>query len=272
MRKLNKLIRNENGSITMFVTLSVLFLIFILVGSYAGYANKFKAQQEQIEQIQENYGKYTSEEEMDKLYIAQTQQEEDDEEDGEGSGSILPTQYQQVEYIEKDVGYNSLGQYINTGITVTKNNYNKIRFIVDEVLKETGTTGWYLNGSANFGKNAIYVGIAKNTFYYGVGNDTSTGVAPSSNQTRYVYDLDVKNDKYTITDYINGEVVVDKSGIAKNGNNFTDEGLPLYLMAYSGENRGHKSQLYGAKIYIDDKLVREYIPCIRKNDNTIRFI
>lgn len=113
MKKKNKLLRNQNGSISMFVIVSVLFLTFVLIGIYTSYANKLKAQEEQLGKIQGNYGEHASEDGMDKLYIAQTQPEDDneDEETGDTDTTLLPSEYQQVEYIE------STGtQYIDTGV------------------------------------------------------------------------------------------------------------------------------------------------------------
>ena len=107
MKKKNKLLRNQKGSISMFVIVSVLFLTFVLIGIYTSYANKLKAQEEQLGKIQGNYGEHASEDGMDNLYIAQTQPPEEDTEDG--NTGILPAGYQQVEYIQ------STGtQYINT--------------------------------------------------------------------------------------------------------------------------------------------------------------
>lgn len=61
--------RNQKGSISMFVILSVLFLTFVLIGIYTSYANKLNSQEKQIGKIQDNYGKYASEDGMDELYI-----------------------------------------------------------------------------------------------------------------------------------------------------------------------------------------------------------
>lgn len=49
--------RNQKGSISMFVMVSVLFLTFVLIGIYASYANKLKVQEEQVQAIKENYEK-----------------------------------------------------------------------------------------------------------------------------------------------------------------------------------------------------------------------
>ena len=62
--------KNQKGSISMFVIVSVLFLTFVLIGIYTSYANKQNGQKEQVEKIQENYNKNTSENEMYNIYLS----------------------------------------------------------------------------------------------------------------------------------------------------------------------------------------------------------
>ncbi|MBQ7882252.1 MAG: hypothetical protein IJ312_06030 [Treponema sp.] len=68
MSRKNKLMRSQKGSISMFVIVSVLFFAFILVGMYASYANKLKAQEQQVGEIKENYEKNATEDGMKDLY------------------------------------------------------------------------------------------------------------------------------------------------------------------------------------------------------------
>ena len=163
---------------------------------------------------------------------------------------------------------NNLAEFFNTGITVNNENYNDIRLVVDEKLFETGH-GWYLNGSATGGSNAIYVGVATTSdyFYYGVGNDTSTNIKIPNYSKRYVYDLDVKGNNFTVTDFETKTEIVNTT--LTKGSNFTSAGLPLYLLGYSGENRGHAGQLFGAKIYINNELVRDFVPCFKISNNLV---
>ncbi len=60
--------KNQKGSITLFVLLSVLFFIFLLVGIFINFANKSGTQEKQISEIQENYNQYTSEEGQAELF------------------------------------------------------------------------------------------------------------------------------------------------------------------------------------------------------------
>jgi len=179
---------------------------------------------------------------------------------GNANAVKLPDGYTQLEYIQS-----TGSQVINTGFNVNINNASLVRFVVDEVI--TSNSIWNLNGSADNGFNAVYVGRHNDEFQYGVGNDRGTGITTSDASKRYVYDLDVKNDIYKVLDYEANTYVVNLSSLTKNLNNFDTTGLPLWIMGYSGESRKHNSKLYGAKIYLNDILQHEYIPA--KNSSNV---
>lgn len=254
MRKLNKLIINENGSITMFVTLSVLFLIFVLAGIYANYANKLKAQKDQIGKIQNNYGEYTSDEGMDKLYIEQTQPEEDA---GDGSDSMLPAEYQQVEYIE------STGtQYIDTGY-IPNSNTNIIfdfeyisgasnKYIPILGQRKTNTEKlfafWVYESTGEVAVNFDKTDTLK------IGNTNGVG--------RHVY----KN--------IGGNFYLDDQLISEISYNDFEASHTLAVFglktgASTAEVRELCGKAYSLKIYDNDILVRDLVPCYRKSDSVV---
>ena len=112
MKKNNKLLRNQKGSISMFVIVSVLFLAFVLIGIYASYANKLKAQEEQLGKIQENDGQHVSEDGMDDLYSNLIFEELPT---GEGTTPWLPSGFTQVS-----------GTTLETGLTITNASNGKI--------------------------------------------------------------------------------------------------------------------------------------------------
>ena len=175
------------------------------------------------------------------------------------SGGGLPSEYQEVEYIE------STGtQYINTNFYVNSTNIDKIRLYVDEQLTTNQNSRWLLTGSSSFGQNAIYVGIGNPYIYYGVGNDVNTVVYVSDYTKRYVYDLDVKNSTYKVLDYQNNNYIVNLTSLVENLENFSSNGLPLWLMGYSGEDSIHSSKLFSGKVYENDILQRDLVPCYRK--------
>lgn len=264
MRKLNKLIRNENGSITMFVTLSVLFLIFVLVGIYANYANKLKAQEEQIGKIQNNYGQYASNEGMDKLYIKQTQTEEDTEGDGEedtegegdsGEGNVplLPAEYQQVEYIE------STGiQYIDTEVTMTENIQLELDFQITQV---TDSNEEVLTGAWDNSLNGFLFGIRRGYFQYAYAHSAWNGSSVKADCERH---------KIIVNK--NGNALLDDIVLANVGSQTLNSNISIYLCNTNIErswNKGIKTKIFNAKIYNNSILIRDFIPCYKKSDNVL---
>ena len=168
--------------------------------------------------------------------------------------SSIKKDYTPLEYLQSNGT-----QYIDTRFLVNINNCSKIRLVVDTQI--TSTSGWRLDGSAKVAFNGIYIGIGPNgTIYYGVGNDTSTGI--KYNQNRYVYDLDVKNKKYIVTNKETGENIVNLENITTKLDYFDEAGLHLWLFGYDGEKRRHNALIYGCQIYDDDKLVRDFIPVL----------
>ena len=57
-------LKKENGSITLFVLVSMLFFIIVLMGIYVNISNKIQKQEKEIQQIQKSYQK----EDINSLY------------------------------------------------------------------------------------------------------------------------------------------------------------------------------------------------------------
>ena len=180
-----------------------------------------------------------------------------------GKKTRLPSEYQEVEYIE-----GTGTQYIATNFRVNSNNNDKIRLYVDEMLVQYGS--WQLTGSSLDGQNAIYVGITNKFVYYGVGNDKVVKeIGDTEYAKRYVYDLDIKHSTYKVLDYEDNNYIVSLTTLSKDLGNFTLGGLELWFMGYSGESRLHLSKLFSGKIYENDILQRDFVPCYRKSDGEI---
>lgn len=62
--KKNKKINKEQGSITVFVLISMLFFIIILVGLFTNISNKVAKQEREINRIQQSY----RQEDINKIY------------------------------------------------------------------------------------------------------------------------------------------------------------------------------------------------------------
>jgi len=52
---LNKKIKKEKGSVTLFVLVSMLFFMFVLVGMYVNTSNKVAKQEREVNKIQQSY-------------------------------------------------------------------------------------------------------------------------------------------------------------------------------------------------------------------------
>jgi hypothetical protein len=161
----------------------------------------------------------------------------------------LPSEYQPVEYIE------STGtQYINTNVLADTVG----RFVIDAEFTEISNE---INGSINSGV-ALDIGIISNKFF--LRNGAPNDVTASADINRHEFEVDTINSKC----YIDETVVSTASGSKPNFN--------LYLFARNNESLGTtttayfcKQKLYSCKIYnLNNTLIRDFIPCYRKLDNT----
>ena len=62
--KFKSKIKEQKGSITLFVLVSIMFFVIVLVGLYVNSSYKIQKQEKEIEKIQKNYEK----ENIDDLY------------------------------------------------------------------------------------------------------------------------------------------------------------------------------------------------------------
>lgn len=60
--------KEQKGSITLFVLLSILFFVMVLMGLYVNSSNKIQKQQKEIEKVQESYNTENISELYDKTY------------------------------------------------------------------------------------------------------------------------------------------------------------------------------------------------------------
>ena len=166
----------------------------------------------------------------------------------------LPNEYQEVEYLE------STGlQYIDTGVGIT----TALSFECEWAKTMTGAG---LNGSYYFVSSttkAFCFGLyADNKLYVGVGSTTNTATAGSLN-TKYK----TVGNSTSMTTYENDVSKVSITGtLAANNLNF-------YLFA-AHRNQGTvetgyygQYKIYTCKLYENNILVRNFVPCYRKIDN-----
>ena len=164
-----------------------------------------------------------------------------------GASTTVPSGLVELEYLES-----SGTQYIDTGFLVSSNNYDKIKFVVDcDIIgKGSGASDWLVNGS-NISNAYFYIGQYQNKYYYGCGttdHNTNTSVVNG----RHTFTLDTKNKKFIVSDVLGIDITIEAVTATAN----------LYLcgFAYTAQ-RSFAQKLYGSKIYQDDVLVRDFIPC-----------
>lgn len=167
----------------------------------------------------------------------------------------LPSGYKRLEYI-KSTGT----QYINTGLNYGNSNFTNLRLVADSIIG-TAPNGWAVSGVGAL--TCFYYGCGNNSrvIYYGNGNsDVSTGV--TFTEKRSIFDLSHKSKTFKVTE-------VESSNVLLNLNitlgTPSHSAKPIYLFAYHDSSRNvaycHGETLYGCKIYDNDVLVRDFIPC-----------
>ena len=165
-------------------------------------------------------------------------------------GITLPSEYQRVEYIES-----SGTQYIDTGVAVTSG-YNNTIAIVDFSISSLSIVG-IGNYNSLFGINSsLQLGwLSDGKFTDGSSYSNTT----FSINNRYTYKGDYNNGKSYIDDVY--QITRTLSG---SGN------IYLFMSKDSSTTRFlSNGKIFLSKIYQNDVLVRNFIPCYRKSDSEI---
>lgn len=159
----------------------------------------------------------------------------------------LPSEYQEVEYIES-----SGSQWIDTGVILTLENTN-IRCDADVIVSTTALdkTIFGTNGGGN-----TYYHLTPYDYQWYYGTNGSEGHSGSySNIIGTEYIISFNNNGKII---INGEIIVEnKIFTAKNKSitiNTRMNGTSIWKFKYF-------------KIYDDSSIIRNFIPCYRKSDS-----
>ena len=171
--------------------------------------------------------------------------------------SLLPSEYQQVEYIE-----NTEKQWINTRVCPTD---NTIKLEV-KIAYSTTTTG-QLMGSGTSGSERFNFGIESKRFRFGFGgawfDADSEVLTPDTEPHIWVLDANTKT------------CSIDGTGRTLVGT-YNPSGSRVIALFARGSSSASvesgnrtKGKLYYAKIWDKGVLVRDYIPCYRKSDEEI---
>ena len=68
MKKNSNIIKNEKGSVTLFVLIAMIFFLIVTIGIYVNSQSKLQAQNAEVEQIKNNYQKNNYNEYLDNIY------------------------------------------------------------------------------------------------------------------------------------------------------------------------------------------------------------
>ena len=160
--------------------------------------------------------------------------------------SQLPTEYQEVEYIQS-----SGTQYIDTGFVVNKSDSYVLE--IDGLFPSQAQVYQGCNGYMQFFVSSKY----------GINNESSISVG-NRDTVRIAY----ANQTATLT--VNGSQAESKSWASYSGAN-----VKLGVLRLGDTNNGWFSggaasgTIYGYKVWKDEVLVSDCIPCYRKSDNIV---
>ena len=155
----------------------------------------------------------------------------------------LPNEYQKVNYIESDGN-----QYINTGVVPNSQQKYRLKYNVSDVITNEVIFGSRTSGTYSTSTNQIYAGNQVTYFYFYSGTNVFK------------------------TDNISSNTIYVENRNANSGNFDNTATQPIFLFALN--NMGSPSayattKLYSFKIYDNNILVRDFVPCYRKSDNEI---
>ena len=164
------------------------------------------------------------------------------------SENILPSGYTQVDYIES-----SGTQYIDTGVNAD----SKLRVVLDTTFLNSRSIGAIYRNGSNYERYHLQ-GEAKFIFY----THTTPVSLNTFDNNRHLFDLNVPN----------GTIYVDNISYNKEYIVF-DTRLSFWLFRRNSNDSSlqffNASKLYSCKMYYNNVLVRNFIPCYRNSDNEV---
>ena len=177
---------------------------------------------------------------------------------GNSKQSTLPSEYQQVEYIQT-----TGTQYIDSGVPLKCG----LKILVDWKYQDSSSGNNYTGGHIGSPGNRWLIGSQRQKYYY-------FAIGPSNVSTEFEY-----GNRDVVEAYWDNKA----SYIIVNGVKSTKYQYENYALAdasdytffISATNRDGSASLkpnltiYSWKFYQNDILVRDYIPCYRKSDNKI---
>ena len=175
-----------------------------------------------------------------------------------GLNSNVPLEYTEVEYLEA-----TGTQYIDTGYY-----HNKLTKVVgDFEFTSIPTNNQYIFGAVDTSTSCF--GFYRNSggkwsYQFGDGATHNIGTDVNVDTNRHTVTLDAVNRKLKMISG-NSNILDITSGytITKT----STRPLYLFMRSYSSDGEYAKAKIYGFKIYENDTLVRNFVPCVRNSDN-----
>ena len=166
--------------------------------------------------------------------------------------NLLPSEYQQVEYIE------STGtQYIDTGVIPNKTTNMKLDI---NILSTSSSITPIIGARTESFPSLTYFITANNEFYMSYN---------SADTDKTTINL---NERIILSNTSN-ELYVNNTKVATGITGDFDITTTIILLGLNTSNgvdgRHLSAKVYGLKIYSEDVLIRDYIPCYRKSDNVV---
>ena len=177
----------------------------------------------------------------------------------------LPNEYQELEYIQ------STGtQYIDTGVAPTNKTNIKldIEFISGEsnkwipLIAERTKVSDYSGFSAMFG---IWINSNTKEIALNYADTDTAGITGTNGDGRHIYS-NTENKFYLDNTLIK---TLSTSSFTSTINLYVFALNELFIGSTKIETRNCTAKLYELKIYDDNILIRDFVPCYRKSDNEI---
>lgn len=170
--------------------------------------------------------------------------------------SQLPTEYQEVEYIQS-----SGTQYIDTGVVATSGFEIDIKINIDTVTGSMAPILYAHEPSEPYKRNFIAYTSSKKMEIDAGDKITQTSVTLTGDDV--IKASNVENNFYLTVNGTNYTPTVTTAA-----SNLEYSGRTMHLLHGNGYDVGYTSgKVYYCKITVDGTLVRSFVPCYRKSDN-----
>ena len=170
------------------------------------------------------------------------------------SSARLPSAYQEVEYIE------STGtQYIDSGYNI---NDNKVKIQIKFRINDWNESGFYFGCGYVGGSNAF----TASTSYLAIGANSISAFPNQDSMVGVINELEMEANE--ITKKYSFSIIKGISGTGSySGTIKSNLSMPIFKgTLYSS---CCDCRVYSFRLYVNDALQRDFIPCYRKSDNEI---